>query len=59
MRKYFIFIIPLLLTLSCTKEKNYPNNASLDSDDYIETFVNVLSKAVYSESELRSFIKVL
>ena len=25
-------IIPLLLTLSCTKEKNYPNNASLDSD---------------------------
>lgn len=58
MRKYFIFIIPLLLTLSCTKEKNYPDNASLDSDDYIETFVNVLSKAVYSESDLRSFIKV-
>lgn len=58
MRKYFILIIPLLLTLSCTKEKNYLNNASLDSDDYIETFVNVLSKAVYSESDLRSFIKI-
>ncbi len=51
MRKYFILIIPLLLTLSCTKEKNYSNNSSLDSDDYIETFVNVLSKAVYSESD--------
>ena len=33
MKKYLILFIPLLLTLSCTKEKNYPNNASLDSDD--------------------------
>ena len=56
-RKYFI--VPLLFALffSCTKEMNTETNKTLTTESSLEKFSILLSKAVYSEPELRSFIK--
>lgn len=55
MKKLCFIFVPLFLTLSCTTEKNL--NLLPQSEASLESFAILLSKAVYNEPELRSFIK--
>ena len=59
MKKYFFLSIPLLFALffSCTKEMNIETNNKFNDKSTLEEFSILLSKAVYSEPELRSFFK--
>lgn len=59
MKKPFYYIIPLLLTLSCSKEMSQIANTNTISevDSSLEAFSILLSKALYAEPELRYFVK--
>ncbi len=59
MKKFLLFSIPLLFAIifSCTKETKIEDSDSSVNVSFLEQFSILLSKAIYSEPELRAFIK--
>ena len=58
MKRLFFFSVPLLFALffSCTKEMNTVINDSINTKSSLEEFSILLSKAIYAEPELRTFM---
>lgn len=60
MKKVLLFFaMTCTLAISCTKETLYPKNeiTPKTNEEYLERFAEILSKAVYSDEDLRAFLK--